>query len=134
MKSYNDLKNSYGRCLAEGNFLEGFYEIFKASHPDITSMFGKTDFEVHRNALRRGISLSIWYAADSAVSHQLTDRIAGNHTRDGRAPVPLHLYPFWVDSLVRAVKEMDPKATPQLLERWREAMSLATEAFVAQRY
>lgn len=133
MKSYNDLKNSYGRCLAEGNFLEGFYEIFKASHPDIRVMFEETNFEVHRVALRRGISMSIWYAAGSTLSHELTDRIAANHSRNGRAPVPPHLYPFWVDSLVQAVEEMDPKATPQLLARWREAMGSVTTAF-AQRY
>ena len=96
-------------------------------------MFEETDFEVYRVALRRGISMSIWYAAGSALSHELTDRIAVNHSRSGRTPVAPHLYPYWVDSLVQAVEEMDPKATPQLLERWREAMEGVTAAF-AERY
>ena len=54
--NYDDLQQSYGRCLRGKNFIERFYEIFLASHPDIAPMFAETDFQKQRMALRRGIS------------------------------------------------------------------------------
>lgn len=129
-KSYDDLKNSFGRCLTQSDFFERFCKKFMASHPDVRSMLEDADIGAQRNALRRGISAAIWHASGNPLSQQLIEDAAASHSRDGRAPVPPHLYPYWVESLVQTVGELDPKATPRLLERWRKAMGGVTDTFV----
>lgn len=130
--AFDDLQQSYGRCLRDKNFISRFYEIFLASHPDIAPMFDKTDFGTQRMALRHGISAAIMHASGSALSKRTIEQMARVHGRKGHAPVAPHLYPHWIDSLVKAVKECDPHATPELLERWRQAMGIVTRSFAAQ--
>ena len=62
---YEDLQQSYGRCLRDKQFIERFYERFTASHPAIAPLFARTDFSRQRMALRRGISVAIFHAAGS---------------------------------------------------------------------
>jgi hemoglobin-like flavoprotein len=128
--NFDDLQQSYGRCLREKNFIERFYEIFLASHPDIAPMFEKTDFAKQRMALRRGISAAISHASGSSLSQRTTDQMADSHSRQGRTPVPPELYPYWVDSLAQTVSEMDPEANPELLARWRKGMGIVTHTFI----
>lgn len=130
--TYDDLQQSYGRCLREKNFIERFYEIFLASHPDIPPMFAVTDFQKQRMALRRGISAAISHAAGSALSDRTIQQMSEIHSRRGHAPVPPELYRYWLESLLQAVKETDPEVTPQLLARWRQGMSVVVDTFVAQ--
>jgi len=128
--NYDDLQQSYGRCLREKKFIERFYEIFLTSHPDIAPMFAKTDFQKQRMALRRGISSAISHAAGSSLSRRTIDQMADTHSRKGRTPVPPQLYPYWVDSLLLAVSETDPEVNPQLIARWRQGMEIVTDTFI----
>lgn len=128
--NYDDLQQSYGRCLREKNFIERFYEIFLDSHPDIRPMFNKTDFQTQRMALRHGISAAISYASGSSLTKRTIDQMADVHSLKGHAPVPPQLYPYWIDCLVQTVKEKDPQVTPQLLSRWRQGMSIVTDTFI----
>ncbi|AWV07846.1 globin [Marilutibacter maris] len=127
--TFNDLQQSYGRCLARRGFIERFYEIFMASHPDVEPMFARTDFQTQRLALRRGISVAILHAGGSAMVARTCAHMAEVHARQGRAPVPPALYPYWVDSLLTAVEEFDEDADPALLARWRSAMGHICEFF-----
>ena len=129
---YDDLQASYGRCLRAGGFIERFYEIFLASHPDIAPMFGKTDFRQQQVALRRGISIAISHAAGMAMVQRSVNEMAKVHARQGRTPVRPSLYGYWVDSLIAAVREFDPDANPALLERWRTAMGTVVATFTEQ--
>jgi hemoglobin-like flavoprotein len=81
-------------------------------------------------ALRHGISAAISYASGSALTRRTIDQMADVHSLRGHAPVPPYLYPYWISSLVKTVEEMDPEATPQLLSRWRQGMSIVTDTFV----
>lgn len=127
---YDDLQQSYGRCLREKNFIERFYEIFLDSHPEIRPMFEKTDFQKQRMALRRGISAAITHAAGSSLSKSTVDKMSHIHSRHGHAPVRPDLYPYWVDSLMKAVEETDPQITPELSARWRKGMKVVIDTFV----
>jgi hemoglobin-like flavoprotein len=127
--NYDDLQQSYGRCLRNKDFIARFYEIFLASHPAIAPMFEKTDFSKQRLALRRGISVAISYAAGSGIVARTTEHMARVHSRDGRTPVTPGLYPLWIDSLMQAIGENDPEINPALIARWREAMGLVCDRF-----
>jgi hemoglobin-like flavoprotein len=126
---YDDLQQSYGRCLREKNFIERFYEIFLESHPSIRPMFEKTDFQTQRMALRHGISAAISYASGSSLTKRTMDQMADVHSRKGHAPVSPDLYPHWIESLVKTVTEVDPQASPELLARWRQGMKIVTDDF-----
>ena len=127
---YDDLQQSYGRCLRGKNFIERFYEIFLTSHPDIAPMFAGTEFQKQRMALRRGISAAISYTGGSTLTKRTIDQMADTHSRAGRTPVPPELYCYWVDSLVQAVSELDPEATPELIARWRHGMGVVVDTFI----
>lgn len=129
---YDDLQQSYGRCLIRKGFIERFYEIFMDSHPEVAPMFERTDFQKQRLALRRGISVAIFYAAGSAVVKRTSEQMADVHARAGRTPVRPELYPYWIDSLLRAVREFDDQADEALLARWRQAMQAVVAMFSAR--
>lgn len=130
--SFDDLQTSYGRCLHNGQFIARFYEIFVASHPDIPGMFKNTDFSVQFLALRRGISAAITYAGGSTLSRRMMTEMAQVHSKRGRAPVPPTLYPYWMDSLLRATAEHDPEYDFALEQRWRAALGRTTQYFIDQ--
>ena len=130
---YEDLQQSYGRCLRNKRFIEWFYEVFMASHPAIAPMFVNTDFGAQRMALRRGISVAILHAAGSGLSRRTTEQMADVHAAHGRAPVDPALYPYWIDSLLTVIAETDDEATPALLARWRTAMGVVCATFT-ERY
>lgn len=132
-RNYDDLQQSYGRCLRNRDFIARFYEIFLASHPAVPPMFAKTDFAQQRLALRRGISMGIAFAAGSDIVRRGIVEMAQAHARAGRTPVEPSLYAYWTDSLLKAVAENDAQADAKLLSRWREAMTIVTRHF-AERY
>lgn len=84
-------------------------------------------------ALRRGISSAIAHAGGSTLARRTMAEMAKAHARDGRAPVPPLLYPYWVESLLKAIAEYDPEYSPALAERWRTAMN-RTVGFFAEQY
>ena len=130
---YEDLQQSYGRCLRDKRFIDRFYEVFMDSHPAIRPMFAQTDFGRQRLALRRGISVAILHAAGSGLSRRTTEQMADVHACKGRAPVDPALYPYWIDSLLLVIQETDDEVTSELLARWREAMGRVCATF-AERY
>lgn len=131
MERFDDLQQSYGRCLREKDFIERFYQIFLDSHPEIASMFAKTDFNTQRFALRRGISVAIEHANGSRLAERTMNEMADAHARKGRVPVRPSLYGHWVDSLIKAVGETDPQANPALLQRWRVGMDKVVAHFTS---
>ena len=128
---YEDLQQSYGRCLRTGRFIERFYEVFMDSDPRIRPLFAGTDMGRQRMALRRGISVAIFHAAGSPLSRRATAEMACVHARRGRAPVDPALYPYWIESLLKVVAEADPEADEALLARWRQAMEVVCRTFAA---
>ncbi|MBX3725698.1 MAG: globin [Xanthomonadales bacterium] len=130
--SFDDLQSSYGRALRGGPVIEAFYRRFLTSHPDIAPMFANTDMGRQRMALRRGLSIAISHAGGSALVQRPVQHMADVHSRRGHAPVPPHLYPYWVDALVVTLREHDPEFTTALEARWRRALAVVVATFTAR--
>lgn len=129
--SYGDLHQSYGRCIEKGQFIERFYDIFLDSHPDVSRAFASTDFDRQRRLLRRTLTSAIMYAAGSDSVEREIATMADMHSRKGRAPVQPHLYSYWLESLMVAIKEFDPECDLQLERRWRQALSKIINHFTS---
>lgn len=128
--AYDDLQQSYGRCLRDKHFIDRFYQELMASDPNIPALFAKTDMGKQRVALRRGISIAILHAAGSALARQAVEKMADVHSKAGRAPIAPHFYNCWLESLLKVIAETDPIADTTLMTRWSRAMDTLIQTFV----
>ncbi len=134
MDDFNDVQQSYGRCLrTHDDFIGNFYEKLLARDDRIRSMFTGTDWDKQQKALRRGISMMISYSASPGLVKKQLSEIARVHSRKGHAPVDPSLYPHWIESLMDAVRECDPKHSGDLEKRWREAIQPGID-FIIEHY
>lgn len=130
MDQYADVQQSFGRCLREnGKFVTDFYRRLLASDERIPPMFSHTDWQKQNRLIRRGISSAITYAGSPITVKRQISEIAEIHSRQGRAPVDPGLYHHWVESLVQTVEQSDPRFSPALGDRWRQAVTPAIEIF-----
>jgi hemoglobin-like flavoprotein len=120
-------EDSYHRCAESGAFYTTFYAHLLASDPRIPPMFAHTEFERQHKLLKHALGLLIIYA--KRPNPVMLERIAERHREVGVTP---DLYPFFVESLVRAVAEHDPEYTAELADAWRSALAPGI-AFILQR-
>lgn len=128
--SYDDLQQSYGRCLRDKHFIDRFYQELMASDPRIPCMFANTDMGKQRVALRRGISVAILHAAGSALAKRSVEKMADVHSMHGRAPVAPDIYVHWLNSLINVIADTDHEADTALLVRWSQAMNTVIKVFI----
>ena len=128
-EQYNDLHQSFGRCLKDREFIGSFYGRLLDANAAIPPKFEHTDFTRQRTLLRRGISMAISYAEGAEVGARAVERMAEIHSRKGHAPVEPKLHEHWVDCLVQTINATDPKASEQLEKRWRTAMRKTIQRF-----
>lgn len=113
-------QGSLERCNAAPQFCATFYQLFLESSPVIPPMFAATDFEQQCKQLRHGLGLLLAYARhDNPV---LLERVALRHARRDLNARP-DLYPLFVESLLKAVAQHDPKYGPELDHAWRTAIA-----------
>lgn len=124
--SYADVQQSFHRCLTRHGFLQRFYDIFMKSHPDVPGLFSNTDFDEQIKLLRHGLSSALMFAGGARLGKSVLERIGESHGR-AKMNVDPKLYPYWIDSLVVAVQETDPHCDRELEERWRDALTVATD-------
>ncbi len=126
------VKDSFSRCCVNPKFLDRFYEIFLSSHPAIAPMFRNTDFAKQKQLLRTGLTMVLMHGEGNQVGTQGLGRIGQSHSRKGLKIDPA-LYPNWVESLIKAVKECDPQCDKSLEEEWRTMLKKGT-ALIASQY
>ena len=121
---YSDIHQSFNRCLQQREFLRRFYTIFTQGHPSIAQRFRNTDWDKQIDLLRHGISASILYAAGESLGEYELEELARSHGPKGY-DIPGWMYDIWLDALVQALSETDPRWDEHLERRWREAMGHA---------
>ena len=127
------VQGSYGRCLRNKAFIPRFYELLLKQHGRIPDLFKHTNWPKQNKALRRGISIALTFAGGSDIVKRSMDEMAHTHSRACPAAVDPMFYKHWRNSLLEAVEENDPRATPDLMSEWRQALQLTTDYF-AERY
>nr|MBI3612778.1 globin [Nitrospirota bacterium] len=128
----SSVKESFSRCCVNSKFLDRFYEIFLASHPAIAPLFRNTDFSKQKMALRSGLAMMVMHTEGNKIGTQGLDRIGQSHSRT-RMNIDPSLYQFWIESLIKAVKECDPQCDAKLEGEWRQALK-AGAAYISSQY
>jgi hemoglobin-like flavoprotein len=123
-------QESYGRCVRSPRFFTSLYEYLLASDPAVPPMFAKTEFPKQNKLLQHGLGLLLSYARKR--DDALLDRIAARHSSSAVNVAP-SMYPLFVESLLAAVRENDPKCTPEIESAWRDAVAPGVE-FMKARY
>ncbi len=117
----NEVKLSFGRCEANGNFAEYFYNNFFASSPKIEPLFKNTDFNKQRILLRATVFLLVNSDVDNPKAKETLERIGHSHSRSKLNIAP-ELYELWLDSICKTVKDMDADWTSELEQSWRSQL------------
>jgi hemoglobin-like flavoprotein len=127
--SLAEVKESYSRCCVHPRFFDLFYEAFLASHPTIAPMFAKTDMAKQKSLLRQGVSMMLMHLGGNTVGTTGLDRIAESHSKK-KLNIDPHLYQYWINSLIKSVKECDQKMTPALEAEWNKTLRSGVDRIV----
>ena len=118
----SDVRASFDRCEAAGDFAEKFYEIFLNSSPEIAPLFAKTNFKQQRKLLRATVYIMVTRDVTDPIGRETLERVGHSHSQ-ATLNIRPELYDLWLDSLCETAKAMDAKWTPELERSWRERMA-----------
>lgn len=128
----DNVKISYGRCLAYEEFFDYFFDRFFESHPSVKEMFAETDFPEQKKHLRHGLNLVIMFASDNLPGQLGLNRIKDTHGKTNLNIRP-EFYPLWKESLMKAVVHFDKDITEELKAEWGMVLDKGIE-FIAAGY
>jgi len=115
---FND---SLERCTASSEFLDRFYDLFLASSTEVAEKFRHTDFPRQKRMLKASLYMMILMAEGKTEIQRDLQRIAKRHSSTDLDIRP-ELYTLWLDCLIQAVRECDPRFTPETETAWRRIM------------
>ncbi len=131
MDEFTVVKQSYGRCATKSNFIDLFYDEFLKSHPSIKPMFTQTDFKKQKELLRTGIAMLLAHVEGKPVGTMTLNRIGQSHDKNHMNIDP-NLYQFWINSLVKTVKQCDPQYSPDLDRSWQKVLRAGVDHITAK--
>jgi hemoglobin-like flavoprotein len=126
---FND---SLERCSSGHRFLDRFYELFVASSTEVAAKFANTDFRVQKAALKVSLYMIVSSIEQKPEGNVHLERIAARHSRSGLDIGP-HLYDLWLDCLIQAVRECDPRFGEETEHAWRRVMRVGID-FLKSKY
>ena len=115
---------SLHRCDTNPRFLDIFYEKFLDSSPKVREKFSNTDFSRQKRLLRASFYLILLASEDEKRGpERYLSFLAAHHSSRG-LNIGAQLYDLWLDSLLQAVQQCDPKYGPEVEEAWEEVMGV----------
>ena len=114
---FND---SIERCSSRPEFLSRFYTLFVSSSETVARKFEHTDLKKQARMLKISLYIMMLTSGESEHSAQL-ERLAKRHSRS-ELDINPELYDLWLEKLLQAVKEADPKFTGSTEAAWRRLL------------
>lgn len=115
---------SLRRCDTNPKFLDIFYEKFLDSSPKVRERFSNTDFSRQKRLLRASFYLILLASEDEEQGpERYLKYLAARHSSKD-LNIGAQLYDLWLDSLLQAVQQCDPKYGPEVEEAWEEVMGV----------
>ena len=124
---FND---SLERCAASEGFLDRFYALFLASDPEIAKKFEGTDRRRQNKMLRRSFYLIMLSSQGEKSASNDLQKIAERHDR-ANLDISPKLYELWLECLLRAAEEHDPKFDEEIRDAWVQTMRVGIEVLIA---
>ena len=125
LQRFND---SFERVMSDSDrFLEQFYAYFLAADPDVQAMFGEDGLRRAQEMLIDSLQYMVAFAGGAAPSAYLV-RVARGH-----AKVPAHYFELWIEALLRAASEHDPKWSAQTERAWRAMLAPGVQFMMSGR-
>lgn len=126
MENYLEIfTKSYQRVVAENradkDFFTAFYDAFFSDSAAARAKFRNVDMQEQKQHLRKSLDHMVYFSIDRQASDEMT-RIARAHGKSGKDISP-GLYECWLDSLVRTVREYDPKFDDDVEIAWRVVLA-----------
>lgn len=125
-----EVKRSFARCEANGDFAETFYNTFMNASPAIAPFFAQTEFGRQRTLLRDSVYLMVTHDVSDPEMRSLLDKLGQVHSRAGRNIAP-KLYELWLDSICATVKQLDPEWSQSLEDHWRIRLRAGMQIIMA---
>lgn len=98
--------------------MERFYEIFLDASPEVRDKFKATDLEQQIRIIKKSLLLlTIACLGTEAVNEEIA-RLGHRHGSQG-LKIGAHLYDLWLDALLQAVSEFDPRWSQAVGDSWR---------------
>ena len=111
--------DSLQRCTAGGRFYDRFYERFVAADPRIPALFKRTDMARQQRMLHHSFLLIMTlHLRDPDIDAQMRD-VA--HRHDGMG-ITEDLFDVWLEELLGAVAECDPRFDAAVNTAWRAVL------------
>jgi hemoglobin-like flavoprotein len=124
--------DSLERCLADRRFIDRFYALFLASSPAVAEKFRNTDFDRQKRALTASLYVMVMAVERGSAPLAYLEQIAERHGRRDLDIGP-ELYDSWLDCLVLAAREHDPKFSERIETLWRKTMQFGID-LMRERY
>lgn len=125
-----DVRSSFDRCEANGNFAETFYGIFLNSSPEIAPYFSATDFERQRKVLRQSVYMMVSNDVADPGMRDMMNNLGRIHSRAWRDIHP-RLYELWLDSICKAAGQLDPEWSDEMEGKWRARLRPGMQLIMA---
>lgn len=125
------VNDSLERCANQAKFLGRFYELFLDSSEEIQQMFKDTDMRFQKRMLRDSLYTILLATSGSAEANKALVERAERHSRDGLNVRP-ELYDGWLDCMVEAAREHDPRFDEATEQAWRTVMQKGIDFMVAR--
>ena len=126
-------EDSLHRCNADPGFLDRFYDRFLRSSPKVREKFLGTDFVRQKRMLQASLQLLLVAAQDDGKRPTpYLDEVAARHSASQMA-IGAELYDLWLDSLLAAVREVDPAWSAEVEHAWESVMTVGI-AYLVSRY
>lgn len=125
---FND---SLERCSASPDFLSRFYTLFLASSDTVARKFERTDLRKQARMLKTSLYVMMLAGSRSErIAHLET--LARRHSR-AELDIGPELYDLWLDRLLRAVGEADPRFDQEVERAWQRVLQPGID-FMKSRY
>lgn len=119
-------RESLERCLADATFTQRFYARFLLASEEAASKFAQVDLKRQSNVLRSSLYLVLRAALGHPDGVEHLEDLGRSHART-RHDIDPHLYVHWLDSLIAAASETDPRFSPAVEKAWRAALEPCIE-------
>ena len=119
MIDYEQLFNdSFERVRARGDrFYARFYELFLSADPRVAQRFAHTDMAAQRQMLHESLAYVVAFSAKKQAGTYLQS-VAHRHG-DADLAIPRELFELWLECLLQAVGELDPRFNDDVQSAWR---------------